>query len=120
MVTIMSSSPARLQPRISGLYGIMLAVELAQISQPAHRQPVHVLFAGLKQRIQIVRDLGARLGAGRGGTVHQEVIGLHDAIDGGLHGVLWFQVRQVGSTAWAASNLAIAKLASLILLDSPR
>src|SRR5450432_3962730 len=62
----------RLQSRIACLYRIMLAVKLTKIGKPEHRQPVHVLFAGFEQGVQIGRDLGPRLGAGRGGAVHQE------------------------------------------------
>src|SRR6516225_2990107 len=76
------------QTRISRLYRVGAAVELAKIGQAADRQPVGVLFASRGERINIFRHPGAGLRARRGGTFLQEFIGLHDAIDGGFHGIL--------------------------------
>ena len=64
---------------------IRAAVELAQIGQAAHGQSMRVLFAGFEQRGDVFRHLFPRLGAGGGGAVRQQVIGLHDAIDRGFH-----------------------------------
>src|SRR5271169_5795418 len=104
-----------LQPRIPGLDRIVAAVELTQIGQPAHREAMGILFAGLEQRGDIFGHLGARFTARGGGAVGEQIIGLHNAVDGGLHGLfLHFQACS------SASNLAIARLASLSLLNSPR
>jgi hypothetical protein len=47
-----------------------------------------ILLAGLGQFGDVVRHLGARLFAGGGAAVHQQRLGLHDAVDGGFHGIL--------------------------------
>src|ERR1700716_3905429 len=104
-----------LQPRKPRLHRIIAAVEFAQIGQPAHRQTMRILLAGLEQHGDVVRHLGARLCAGGGGAVHQEIVGVHDAVDRGFHGIL-----VCVQTSSVASNCAIALLASLILLSSPR
>src|SRR5216110_181843 len=59
------------QPRISRLHRIVAAVELAQVSQPAHGEPVRILLARFHQRGEIFGHLGARLVARRGGAVHK-------------------------------------------------
>src|SRR6266851_9542322 len=56
-----------LQPRKPRLHRIVAAVEFAQVGQPAHRQPMHILFAGLEQGRDVIGHLGARLRAGGGG-----------------------------------------------------
>src|SRR5258708_38463028 len=77
---------------------------------------MRIRLAGFDQGGDILRHLGARLGAGSGCTIQQQIIGLHDAVDGGFHESSW----ALGQMVKAASNLAIALLASLILLHSPR
>src|SRR5215470_9924029 len=86
---------ASLQTRVSRLEGITGAVEFAQIGKTANREPMSVAFACFEQRVDILRHLGARFFACRGGAVLQEVISQHDAVDGGLHGPLsWIFVSQ--------------------------
>src|ERR1700730_1815482 len=104
------------KPRIPGLHRIAAAVELAQIGQPADRQPVRVLLARLEQRPDILRHLGARVFARSRGAVQQQVIGLHDAVDRDFHKGLRCEDQLMRVSA---SNWAIALLASLMLLDSP-
>src|SRR5262249_13169888 len=85
---------ASLQARVSRLEGITGAVEFAQIGETANRQPMSVAFACFEQRVDILRHLGTRFFACRGGAVLQEIISQHDAIDGGLHGPLVWIVSQ--------------------------
>src|SRR5260370_12022439 len=80
------------EPRIPRLHRIAGAVEFAQVSQPVHRQPMRVLLAGLEQCGDVLGHLGARLRAGGGAAVLQEIIGLHDAVDTGFHGFLVLQL----------------------------
>src|SRR5260221_6021256 len=108
------------KPGKAGLYRVVGAVEFAQIGQPAHRQAVHVLFTGLEQRGDILRHLGAGLAIGGGTAVHQEIIGLHDAVDGSFHGFLSAVDPAAYAHTSSDSNCWIALLASLILLHSPR
>src|SRR6185295_16620478 len=115
------------KPGKPSLHRIVAAVEFAQVSQPAHGEAVGILLAGLEQFFDILGDLGARLGAGGGGLVHQKLIGLNDAVDGGVHGFLVgghvdAKVLEVQKpeTRWVASNCEIALLASRSLLNSPR
>src|SRR6185369_10097018 len=62
---------------VSRLHRIAAAVELAQIGQAAHGQPMRIVLARLHQRGEIFRHLGPRLVVGRGGAVHKQIIGLH-------------------------------------------
>src|SRR5258706_15631221 len=116
----MACSPTPLQPRKSSLHRIVGAVEFAQIGQPAYRQAVHVLFTGLEQRGDILRHLGAGLGGGGGTAVSQQIVGLHDAVDGSFHGFLSTVDQAAIAQTSSDSNSVIALLASLILLHSPR
>src|SRR2546423_3408621 len=102
------------KPRISSLDRIGAAIQLTQIGQSAQRQPVCILLAGFEQRGNVLRHLGACLGTCLRGAVHQEIVGQHDTIDGGFHLIPALQ------TCSPASNFAMALLASLILLNSPR
>src|SRR5258707_1563417 len=47
------------KPGKAGLHRVVGAVEFAQIGQPAYRQAMHVLFAGLEQRGDVSRHLDA-------------------------------------------------------------
>src|SRR6267378_5044698 len=87
------ASRQKLKPRIPRLHRIAAAVEFAQVRQTAHRQPVRILFAGFDQLGEVVRHLGARLVAGGRAAIHQQIVGLHDAINRGLHGWLPREVR---------------------------
>src|SRR3984885_14925576 len=65
---------------------------------------MRVFFAGLKQLADILGDLNARLiDADSGAVVHQQRIGLHDAVNGGFHGILlgwglaWDQMNSVAN-----------------------
>ena len=73
-----------LQARVSGLDRIARAIELAQIGEPAHREAVGILLAGFEQFRDVLGHLGACIRAGGGGTVEQEIVSHHDAVDGGF------------------------------------
>src|ERR1039458_7428653 len=77
---------------------------------------MRVFFTGLEQLAYILGHLGARLFDPDSGTaVHQQRISLHDAVDGGFHGILLVSVQ-----ANSVSKRAIAWLARRIRLHSPR
>ena len=66
-------------------YRIDAPIELTQVSQAAHRQAMRVPLTGFEQSLDVGADLPARLLAGRSRAVRQQVISVHDAIDGGFH-----------------------------------
>src|SRR3954463_3582617 len=82
-----------LKPGIPRLHGIHAAVELPQIGEAANRQPVGVFLAGFHQRIEIVGDLFPRLRARRRRAVGEQIVGMHDPVNGSFHGTLWFLPR---------------------------
>src|ERR1700745_1513799 len=88
------TSAAASKPGVTGLDGITAAIELAQIGKPEHRQTMRIALARLKQRLDVLRHLGARFGARFRCASRQEGGALHDAVDGGLHCVL--RLRLIG------------------------
>src|SRR4051812_30748806 len=82
-----------LKPGIPRLHGIDAAVELPQIGQAANGQPMGVLLAGFHQGVEVVRHLFPRLRARRRRAVGEQIVGMHDPVDGSFHGTLWFLTR---------------------------
>src|SRR5690242_1824800 len=82
---------------------------------------MRIVLARLHQRSEIFRHLGPRLVVGRGGAVHKQIIGLHDAVDRGFHRFLLIfrDAGDAGQAGRCASNSAMALLASRSLLNSP-
>src|SRR6516225_6691956 len=68
------------EPRISGLDRIGEAVELAQVGEPAHGEPMRIALAGLEQGVDVLRHLFARYRGRFRRAVHQKIVCLHDAI----------------------------------------
>src|SRR5689334_22644972 len=76
------------EPRIARLDWIETAVELTQITESADCEPIGIALTGFKQRGHVVPHLLARGRGLRGRAVRQEIVGQHDAFQGGFHDIL--------------------------------